>query len=86
MFFRLLKVRWLFRLGNLLNAAESLGLGGIWIHRAKEEFEGEIGKNILKKFGIEGEWEGIGHAAIGYAAEGGTNAAAERKNNIHWMK
>ncbi len=86
MFFRLLKVRWLFRLENLLNAAESLGLGGIWIHRAKEEFEGEIGKNILKKLGIEGEWEGIGYAAIGYAAEGGTNAAAERKNNIHWMK
>lgn len=73
-------------MGNLLNAAESLGLGSIWIHRAREEFEGEIGKNILKKLGIEGDWEGIGHVALGYAAEGGTNAAAERKNNIHWVK
>ena len=35
-------------LGNMLNAAESLGLGNIWIHRAKEEFESDFGKNILK--------------------------------------
>ena len=33
-------------MGNLLNAAESLGLGCIWIHRAKEEFESDFGKNI----------------------------------------
>lgn len=73
-------------MGNLLNAAESLGLGNIWIHRAKEEFEDEIGKNILKKLGIEGDWEGIGHVALGYAAEGGIKSAAERKDSIHWIK
>ena len=55
-------------IGNMLNAAESLGLGSIWIHRAKEEFESDFGKNLLKELGIEGNYEGIGHCAIGYAA------------------
>ena len=73
-------------MGNLLNAAESLGLGSIWIHRAKEEFESDFGKQLLKDLGITGEWEGIGHAAIGYAAEGGVNPPAVRKDNVYWIK
>ena len=40
-------------MGNLMNAAESLGLGSIWIHRAKEEFESDFGKKILADLGIE---------------------------------
>lgn len=32
-------------MGNLMNAAESLGVASIWIHRAKEEFESDFGKN-----------------------------------------
>ena len=36
-------------LGNLMNAAYSLGLGSCWIHRAKEEFETEEGKEMLKE-------------------------------------
>ena len=31
-------------LGNLMNAAHSLGIGSCWIHRAKEEFATEEGK------------------------------------------
>ena len=54
-------------LGNMMNAAHSLGLGACWIHRAKEEFQTEYGKNLLKSLGIEGEWEGIGHCVLGYA-------------------
>ena len=65
-------------LGNLMNAAAALGLGSIWINRAKEEFESGEGKEILKKLGIEGEWEGIGHCALGYA-EGELPKAAPRK-------
>ena len=41
---------------NMLNAAASLGLGSIWIHRAKEEFDSDFGKEILKSLGIEGEY------------------------------
>lgn len=73
-------------MGNLMNAAKSLGLASIWIHRAKEEFESEFGRKILKDLGIEGDWEGIGHVALGYADGEGEKPAAERKDNIHWIK
>ena len=53
-------------MGNLMLAAHSLGLGSIWIHRAKEEFEMSEYQKLLKDLGIEGEWEGIGHCAVGY--------------------
>ena len=35
-------------MGNLMNAAHALGLGSCWIHRARETFDGEEGKKILK--------------------------------------
>ena len=53
-------------MGNLLLAAHALGLGSIWIHRAKEEFEEPEYQQLLKDLGVEGEWEGIGHCAVGY--------------------
>ena len=56
-------------MGNMLNAAHALGLGSCWIHRAKETFNTDEGKNLLKDLGIEGDYEGIGNCVIGYAAE-----------------
>ena len=53
-------------LGNMLNAAHSLGLGSCWIHRCREEFEMPKYQELLKKLGISGEYEGIGHCVIGY--------------------
>lgn len=73
-------------MGNLLNAAESLGLGGIWIHRAKEEFESDFGKNILADLGIEGDYEGIGHCALGYAAEPAKAPAPRKENYVYYIK
>ena len=70
-------------MGNLLNAAQSLGVGSIWIHRAKEEFESDFGKDILKKLGIEGEYEGIGHCALGYAAEPANDPAPRKENYLY---
>ena len=67
-------------IGNMLNAAESLGLGAIWIHRAKEEFDSPFGKEILKELGIEGDYEGIGHCALGYP-DGEKRPATPRKEN-----
>ncbi|WP_407384233.1 nitroreductase [Ruminococcus sp.] len=55
-------------MGNMMNAAADLGVASCWIHRAKEEFESEEGKAILKELGIEGDYEGIGHLILGYAA------------------
>lgn len=73
-------------MGNLLNAAESLGLGSIWIHRAKEEFESDFGKNILADLGIEGDYEGIGHCALGYAAEPAKAPAPRKDNYVYYIK
>lgn len=73
-------------MGNILLAAHALGLGSIWIHRAKEEFEMEEWKELLKSLGVEGEWEGIGHCAVGYV-EGDTPVAAQRKDGrVYWVE
>ncbi len=65
---------------NLMLAAHALGVGSCWIHRAKEEFESEEGKAILKELGIEGEYEGIGHVILGYP-DGEEPQAKPRKEN-----
>ena len=70
-------------MGNLMNAAESLGVASIWIHRAKEEFESDFGKGILKKLGIEGDYEGIGHCALGYAAESAKEPAPRKADYVY---
>ena len=72
-------------MGNLMNAAESLGVASIWIHRAKEEFESEFGKELLKKLGISDEYEGIGHCALGYAAEEPKEAAPRKDNFVYYI-
>ena len=56
-------------MGNLLNAAWSLGVDGCWIHRAKEVFAGDEGIELLKKWGVEDDVEGIGFCILGYAKE-----------------
>ena len=53
-------------MGNLMLEAEEQGIGSCWIHRAKEEFESEEGKELLKSLGIEGDYVGIGHCVLGY--------------------
>ena len=53
-------------MGNLMNSAEAVGVQSCWIHRAKEEFESDEGKALLKQWGIEGDYEGIGHCILGY--------------------
>jgi len=73
-------------MGNLMNAAESLGVASIWIHRAKEEFESEFGKKLLADLGIEGDYEGIGHCALGYAAEPAKAPAPRKENYIYYVK
>ena len=55
-------------MGNLMHAAHAMGVGSCWIHRAKEVFDSEEGKALLKEWGIEGDYEGIGHCILGYAA------------------
>ena len=70
-------------MGNMMNAAADLGLGSCWIHRAKEEFETEYGKSLLKRLGIEGDYEGIGHLVIGYPAKEPARPVKRKENYIY---
>ena len=65
---------------NLMLAANAVGLGSCWIHRAKEEFESEEGRELLRQLGISGDYEGIGHCILGYPA-GDIPAEKPRKEN-----
>ena len=53
-------------MGNMLLKAHELGLGSIWIHRAKEEMESPFGAELLKAAGLDGEFIGVGHVALGW--------------------
>lgn len=66
-------------MANMMLAAHSLGLGSCWIHRAKQEFESEYGKKLLKDLGIEEEYEGIGNLVLGYPSV--VSAPKPRKEN-----
>ena len=64
-------------MGNLLNAAASLGLANCWIHRAKEVFDLPEGKALLQRWGLPEHLRGVGNCILGYAA-----ATAERKPRL----
>ena len=53
-------------LGNMLLAAESLGLGSCWVHRAREVFEQPEWKRWLVSIGVNEDVEGIGNLILGY--------------------
>ena len=70
---------------NLMLAANSLKIGSCWIHRAKEEFETEEGKEILRNLGINPEeYEGIGNCILGYKKEEG-NLKPRKENYIYYI-
>ncbi len=66
-------------MGNLMNAAQAVGVDSCYIFRAKEVFASEEGKALLKEWGIPEHYEGIGNCILGYRAEGGVKEAAPRK-------
>ena len=68
---------------NLMLAAHSLGLGSCWIHRAKEVFDSDEGKEILASFGIEGDYEGIGNCIVGYPDALPTERKPRKDNYIY---
>lgn len=65
-------------LGNMMLAAHALGLGSCWINRAREEFEQPEWQAWLRSLGVEGDYEGIGHLALGFP-EGEPRPAKPRK-------
>lgn len=73
-------------MGNLLNAAHAVGLGSCWIHRAKEVFDSEEGKDLLKKWGIEGDYEGIGNCILGYPAQEAPAPKPRKADYVHFIE
>lgn len=67
-------------MGNLMLAAHSVGVASCWINRAREEFATAEGKALLKQWGIEGDYIGVGHCVLGYA-EGELPKPAPRKDD-----
>lgn len=69
-------------MGNLMLAASALGLGSCWINRALEEFDSPEGKALLKKWGIDERFRGVGHCILGYAATDLPAAKPRKKDYI----
>ena len=42
--------------GNLLNAAHAVGVDSCFIYRAKEVFETDEGRALLKDWGLDGDY------------------------------
>ena len=70
-------------MGNLMNAAHSLGLGSCWVHRAREVFASDAGQALLKKWGIQGDYAGVGHCILGYPAGPLPQAKPRREHTVY---
>lgn len=73
-------------MGNLMLAAHSLGLGSCWIHRARQEFDSDEGKQILKDLGIEGDYEGIGHCILGYPDQENPAPPPRKPDKVYYVE
>ena len=73
-------------MGNMMLAAHALGLGSCWINRAKEAFETEEGKALLRDLGVEGEYEGVGHCIVGYPQGEIPQPKARREGRVVWVE
>lgn len=73
-------------MGNLMLAAASLGLGSCWISRAREMFDTPEGKALLRRWGVEGDWIGVGNCILGYPAADPKPAAPRKPDYILRVK
>lgn len=67
-------------IGNMCNAAYSLGIGSCWIHRTKQMFETEEGKALLREWGVKGDYIGVGSCILGYPDCEQPKAAPRKEN------
>ena len=70
-------------LQTMMLAAHEIGLSTCWIHREREMFDSEAGRQLLRDMGIEEDLMGIGALSIGYEAEGGSHAPKPRKPDYY---
>lgn len=69
-------------IGNMMNAAASIGLGSCWIHRARQIFDSEEGKALLAAWGMDQDHIGIGHCVLGYAAQPAVEGAPRKEGRL----
>lgn len=65
-------------MGNLMLAAQSVGVGSCWINRCREFFDTPEGKALLEKWGLDVKYRGVGICVLGYA-DGPAPAPKPRK-------
>ncbi|MBQ8159422.1 MAG: nitroreductase family protein [Clostridia bacterium] len=68
-------------IGNLLNAANAVGVDSCYIWRARESFDSEEGQALKKAWGIPEEYIGVGNVILGYGTPEGKRPAAPRKED-----
>lgn len=66
-------------IGNLLNAANAVGVDSCYIWRAKESFATDEGKALKTAWGIPDGYIGMGNVILGYGKPEGKREAAPRK-------
>lgn len=66
-------------LGNMMLAAQSIGLGSCWINREDKMFATAEGKALMHSFGLPDGLMGVGALSLGYAAEGAIHEPKPRK-------
>lgn len=69
-------------IGNMMMAAASIGVDSCWIHRAKETFETEEGKALMKQWGVPDNYAGIGNCILGYRDSELPKAAGRKADRI----
>ena len=72
-------------LENMLLEAHSIGLGACWIHHAKQIFDTDEGKDILKSLGIDGDYEGVGSCVLGYPNIYPKNEIKRKDNYVYYV-
>lgn len=72
-------------MGNLQLAAHALGLGSCWIHRCFQMFESEEGRALLKEWGVEGDYAGVGCCILGYQKDEPKPRAARREGQVFFI-
>lgn len=73
-------------MGNLMNAAHALGLGSCWINRATELFAMPEGKALLQKWGIEGEYTGVGNCILGYPDQENPPMKPRKEKYVYYVR
>jgi len=73
-------------MGNLMNAAHAVGLGSCWINRAEEVFRMPEGRALLNKWGVEGNYFGVGNCILGYTDGAEPEPKPRKEHYVYYVR